>query len=138
MSLVDSLGSAAILTTGETTTGVSIEINVSYVSSTYAGVRKISFNRFFKYFSVTDIRDFFDCYCFLCFFNMRIAMRDEQILLNPGITLKKKTGCSVLDFWNQRDSKMLRLCDCEENLESYDFEVTKLINQSYLYSLMFL
>ena len=41
MSLVDSLGVAAILTTGDTSTGVSIEISVS---STYAGVRKISFN----------------------------------------------------------------------------------------------
>ena len=80
MSLVDSLGSAAILTTGDTTTGVSIEINVSYVSSAYAGVRKISFNRFFKYFSVTDIRYFFDRYSFLCLFNMRITLRDEQIL----------------------------------------------------------
>ena len=122
MSLVDSLGGAAILTTGDTNTGVSIEINVSYISSAYAGVRKISFNRFFKYFSVADIRYFFDRYSFLCFFNMRITLRDEQILLNPGITLKKKTECSVLDFLNQPDWKMLRLCDCEENLEYFVYQ----------------
>ncbi|XP_078433968.1 thioesterase superfamily protein [Wolffia australiana] len=37
MSLVDILGSAAILTMSHTTTGVSVEINVSYVSSARTG-----------------------------------------------------------------------------------------------------
>lgn len=45
MSLVDVLGSAAILTTGVSTTGVSLDINVSYLTSAYADVRNIYLNR---------------------------------------------------------------------------------------------